>query len=137
MTAADRNRETVLRYVDAFNRYDVPALRALFTPDALIYGVLSAGPMEVALPIWRELHESLAMRLTVEAMIAEGDNVAVRYTERGRFVGPFLGQAPTGRSFEVTAMEWFEMREGLIHRRWGARDSAAIARQIGLPLSGG
>jgi hypothetical protein len=31
-------------------------------------------------------------------------------------------------------MEWFEVRAGLIRRRWGARDSAAQARQMGLPV---
>jgi hypothetical protein len=30
-------------------------------------------------------------------------------------------------------MEWFEVRDGLIQRRWGARDSASINRQMGLP----
>jgi hypothetical protein len=31
-------------------------------------------------------------------------------------------------------MEWFAMRDGLIYRRWAARDAAAIARQMGLAL---
>ena len=62
----------------------------------------------------------------------EGDIVAVRYTERGTSVGPFRGQEPTGKSYEIVAMEWFEMKEGLIHRRWGARDSGAQQRQMGL-----
>jgi predicted ester cyclase len=29
-------------------------------------------------------------------------------------------------------MEWFTIRNGRIERRWGAQDSAALARQIGL-----
>jgi hypothetical protein len=32
-------------------------------------------------------------------------------------------------------MEWFVLRDGRIHRRWGARDAASQARQIGLSLS--
>ncbi len=31
-------------------------------------------------------------------------------------------------------MEWFALRDGKIERRWGARDHAAQARQMGLPL---
>jgi hypothetical protein len=50
------------------------------------------------------LHEAFAPRLEVESMAAEGDTVAVRYRERGRFVGPFRGHAPTGRPFELVAM---------------------------------
>jgi hypothetical protein len=29
-------------------------------------------------------------------------------------------------------MEWFEIEQGQIKRRWGARDAASQARQLGL-----
>jgi predicted ester cyclase len=32
-------------------------------------------------------------------------------------------------------MEWFEIEEGKIHRRWGTRDFAAIVRQIDLQFA--
>ena len=78
---------------------------------------------------------AFANQLTVEEIIAEGDCVTVRYTERGVFRGAFRGHAPTGRPFEVVAMEWFTVHGGMIQQRWGARDFAAIARQIGMPLN--
>ena len=31
-------------------------------------------------------------------------------------------------------MEWFDFREALIVRRWGARDSASMFRQMGITL---
>ena len=68
-------------------------------------------------------------------MIADDDIVAVRYTERGTSVGSFRGGPVTGKSFEVVAMEWFEIKDGKIQRRWGARDNASQLRQMGLPLS--
>ena len=45
-----------------------------------------------------------------------------------------MGYEPTGRTYERVAMEWFVIRDGKIARRWGARDGASQARQIGLPL---
>lgn len=131
MPSLEANKEIVRQYVAAFNRGDVEALRVLFTPDALIYGVLGAGGVDVAVPVWRELHAAFRIQLTIDDIVAEGDRVAVRYIERGSFVGPFRGQKPTGKSFELVAMEWFELKDGRIHRRWGARDSAAMARQAG------
>lgn len=47
----------------------------------------------------------------------------------------FVEVPVTGKSFEVVAMEWFEIKDGKIDRRWGARDNAAQFRQMGLPLS--
>lgn len=131
----DANKRVVLEYVEAFNRADTEALRRLFTTDALIFGVLGWGGLDEVVPIWREIHEAFALQLKVESIIAEGDMVAVRYTEHGTSVGSFRGQPVTGKSFEVVAMEWFTFKAGKIHRRWGTRDSASQSRQMGLPLS--
>jgi steroid delta-isomerase-like uncharacterized protein len=121
----------VLAYVDAFNRGDLEELCRLFAPDALVWGVLGWGNLDAVRPIWRELIECLKVQLDVQAIVAEGDTVAVRYTERGTSVRDFRGAKATGRSYELIAMEWFVVRDGLIHRRWGARDSASQARQLG------
>lgn len=125
--------ETVRAYVEAINAFDLDRLRTLFTPDARIYGVLGYGGLDVAEPVWRELHEGMNMRLEILAILGESEAVAVRYRETGRFTGTFrglAGHAPTGLAYEVTAMEWFELKGGRIAARWGARDSAAISRQV-------
>lgn len=134
IAANESNKQVVLQYVEAFNRGDLAALQQLFTPDAQIQGVLGWGGLDQALPIWQQLHEAFAIELTVEEIIAEGDTIAARYTERGRFIGAFRGQEPTGKPFELVAIEWFTLRDGKICRRWGARDSASQARQIDLKM---
>lgn len=131
---ADANKRVVIEYVDAFNHGDLDALQALLAPDAEIQGVFGKGVIDRILPIWRQLIEGYAMHLTIEDMVAEGDKVAVRYTERGTFRAPAFGQQPTGKSYELVAMEWFEISDGRIRRRWGARDAASQARQLGIPL---
>jgi len=132
MNTPDTNKRIVAEYVHAFNQGDSVALRKLFTPDAVISGVLGWAEIERAIPVWRELHEAFAIELTIDELVAEGDLVAARYTERGKSVGSFRGGAVTGKSYELVAMEWFHLRAGKITRRWGARDSAAQSRQMGL-----
>jgi steroid delta-isomerase-like uncharacterized protein len=128
----EENKKIVLEYVEAFNRADADALRRLFTEDAEIHGVLGWGAIDAAIPVWQELHAAFNLSLRVEAIISEGDTVAVRYTERGASVGSFRGSPVTGKSYEIAAMEWFVVKDGKIHRRWGARDSAAQTKQMGL-----
>jgi steroid delta-isomerase-like uncharacterized protein len=134
MTQQEENKAIVMKYVDAFNRGDLDALRALFADDAEIQGVLGQGLMEKILPIWRQLIEGYGVQFTVEDICAERDVVAVRYTERGTFRAPAFGNEPTGKSYELVAMEWFVIRDGKVQRRWGARDAASQARQLGIPL---
>jgi steroid delta-isomerase-like uncharacterized protein len=133
MTALEP-KQVVLQYVDAFNRGDLDRLRSLLAEDAEIQGVFGKGMFERIEPIWRQLIEGYAMHLEVQDLIGEGNVVAVRYIESGTFRAPAFGKQPTGKSYELVAMEWFEIEAGKIKRRWGARDAASQARQLGIPL---
>lgn len=127
------NVAVVLEYVEAMNRGDFDRLATLFTPDALIHGAKGWGGVDIAMPVWRALHMALEMRLIVEDIVSDGDSVAVRFTERGRWIAPFLGQeGATGNSYEIIAIEWFDLMGRRIRRRWGVRDTAAQARQTGM-----
>jgi len=130
------NKNTILAYVDAFNRGDIDALCRLFSPDAMIYGVLGRGNLDKVKPIWKALFRSFDMSLTVDAIIAEGNMVAVRYTECGKPMQPcenlMHGDVPGG-SYEMVAMEWFEIKNGVIHRRWCARDTPSVFKPLRRP----
>jgi predicted ester cyclase len=133
--SAEQNKETVRRYTDAFNRGAFHEIVAMSTDDVQIHGVLGFGGFDVALPIWRSLHHDMAMKLEIVDLCAEGDAVVARFIETGVFQGPFQGKRPTGKPYKITAMEWFEFRDGKVAKRWGARDSAAIMRQTGMEMS--
>ena len=130
-SAATENITVVRAYVEAFNRGDIDAVCRLFARDAQIWGVLGWGNVEEARPIWKELTAALQIELTIDAIVADGNTVVVRYTERGKSVKPFRGLGPTHRTYELLAMEWFELKDNLIQRRWGTRDSGSQNRQLG------
>jgi hypothetical protein len=67
-----QNRAVVTAYFDAFNRGDIDEVCGLFSPDA------ARGGLDKARPIWEELFRCFRMSSRVEAMVAEGDSVAVR-----------------------------------------------------------
>ena len=121
MEGVEATKQIVQRYVDAFNHGDVDKMLSVCAPGAQVHGVLGWGGMNEAAPVWRELHDAFGLKLTVEEMVAEGNRVAVRYRESGQFARPFRGHAPTGKAFEHVGMEWFDVQDGRIQRRWNAR----------------
>jgi predicted ester cyclase len=135
MSVEEQSKAVVRAYVDAFNRGDLKALKALLADDAEIQGVMGKGIFEKVEPIWRQLIEGYGMQLAIQGLVAEGNLVAARYLESGTFKAPAFGNQPTGQSYELVAMEWFEIQNGKIKRRWGARDSASQSRQLQIPLS--
>jgi len=132
MSQEENAKQVVLQYVDAFNQGDLNKLRSLLAEDAEIQGVFGKGLFEKIEPIWRQLIEGYGIQLEVLGMVAEGNIVAVRYFETGTFRAPAFGHQPTGKSYELVAMEWFEIEDGKIKRRWGARDSASQSQQLGI-----
>jgi predicted ester cyclase len=132
MQAEENSKAVVREYVEAFNRGDLQRLKELLVDDAEIQGVKGKGTFEKVQPVWRQLIDGYGIHLKIEGLIADGNTVAVRYLESGTFRAPAFGNQPTGRSYELVAMEWFEIENGRIKRRWGARDAAAQARQLGI-----
>ena len=55
MSVEERAKDVVRQYVAAFNRGDLPALKALLAEDAEIQGVLGQGIFEKIEPVWRQL----------------------------------------------------------------------------------
>ena len=51
-------------------------------------------------------------RIIVEDMVAEGDNVVVRWRVRGSHRGHGLGFAPSGRAADFRGMTWMRFADG-------------------------
>jgi steroid delta-isomerase-like uncharacterized protein len=134
MSVAEQSKAVVRAYVEAFNRGDLNALKELLAANAEIQGVMGKGIFAKIEPLWRQLIEGYGMQLSIQSLVAEGGTVAARYIETGTFKSAAFGKAPTGKSYELISMEWFEVSDGKIQRRWGARDSASQARQLGIPI---
>ncbi|KAG9498389.1 hypothetical protein J7337_009194 [Fusarium musae] len=67
----------------------------------------------------------------VEQIITEGDKVVLRSKTRGTQTGPFMGFAPSGKSFEIVGMNLFTLANGKIVKEQGLPDLFGILVQIG------
>ncbi|MER7005482.1 ester cyclase [Dactylosporangium sp. NPDC000555] len=68
---------------------------------------------------------------TVEAIIAEGDKVAVRLTLRGQVIGEVMGLVPSDKEFEIEELMIFTFRDGKISRVDRIADRYALVEQVG------
>ena len=76
-------------------------------------------------------------RWTIEAILAEGDQVAVRFTLRGTQQGELLGVAPTGKPFTLRGMDLFRIADNKIRELRRFFDLLALLEQLGArPLPG-
>ena len=125
------SKAVVREYVARFNRGDTAGLRELYHEHARINVAAEWLDLESVVPIWEQAIDGLGVDLDIEHIIADDDALAVLYTERGWSRGPYLGRPATGRSYELPAVDWFVMEEGLVLRQWSVRDGDSLARQLG------
>lgn len=69
---------------------------------------------------------------TIEDLIQEGDKVVVRSRMTGTHEGDFMGMPPSGKTFDIQAIDIVEFRHGKCIAHWGVTDSAAMMEQLGM-----
>lgn len=63
---------------------------------------------------------------TIESMIEEYDQVAVRISFEVRHIGTWRGIAPTGRTTSVKGFRFFKLEGGKISQHWALLDGEAL-----------
>ncbi len=72
------------------------------------------------------------LKIAVEQMVADENNVAIAYTVTGTQDGPFQGIPATGKKIKARGVQISKFNsEGQIIERWGSSDEAGILQQIG------
>jgi steroid delta-isomerase-like uncharacterized protein len=78
------------------------------------------------------LREGLKPEFTIEQMVAEGDTVVVRWTNRGRHVAAFLGIPPTNKSFTIAGIDIHTLKDGKLSEHHHVVDQLSMMQQLGL-----
>jgi steroid delta-isomerase-like uncharacterized protein len=68
----------------------------------------------------------------VDDMIADGDQIIVRWTARGTNTGDYFGIPPSGKPIEITGMNTWKTRDGQAIEGWVNRDDMLLLQQIGV-----
>src|SRR5690349_16273795 len=67
---------------------------------------------------------------TIETMIEEGDQVAVRFSAHGTHSGPWMDIPPTARSIRYTGMTLARIQDGKVIDHYTWWDKAGVIEQL-------
>lgn len=77
------------------------------------------------------------LHVTIEDMVAEGDQVAKRYSITGTHRGEWLGLPPTGKPATITGITIYRIADGKIVECWWSYDALGMLQQLGvIPVPG-
>jgi predicted ester cyclase len=126
--------QAALRQViaEAFNKGNYSILRDHFNPDFVEHQFGLHATIEGMQGDIQFLRNAFPdFNLTIEDMVAQGDQVWVRMIARGTNLGGFMGP-PNGKSFEIAVFDVVRFEDGKIVEHWGSPDRFALLAQLGL-----
>jgi predicted ester cyclase len=143
IAVSEANKYVVRHWVeDVVNAKDLDACDRLIASEYIEHAAMPFGrpaPGRVPGPAtMRQTAQFLNsmfpdMTYTIDAMIAEGDMVALRVTARGTNLGPMGGGIPpTGREFAAGQSHWFRVEDGKLVEHWVTRDDLTTMLQLGV-----
>jgi steroid delta-isomerase-like uncharacterized protein len=133
-TAVQANKELVRRVNDGLNEQSRESFVELHAEDVVLHdagreirGIDAAVEHEEM--IWNAFPD---IHHTLEDVLAEGDEVAYRFTATGTHDGAFQGIEPTGREVEITGLGIVRVEDEQLAEVWLNYDVMGMMRQLGV-----
>jgi predicted ester cyclase len=141
-TMSEVNKDLVRRHFEEiWNRKDLAVADELMAQDYLEravapFGQAEPGRVNGPAAIRQTAEWLLAqfpdLHMTIEAIVAEGDTVAVRVLSEGTNLGPLNGvMPPTGKRFAARQRHWFRVEGGKLAEHWATREDLVAMLQLG------
>lgn len=70
--------------------------------------------------------------ITIEDIVAEGNQVVIRWTGRGAHKGNLGRIAPTGKAVTVTGIDLVRISKGKVQENWTNWDTLGMLQQLGV-----
>ncbi|GAA0686537.1 hypothetical protein GCM10010193_45500 [Kitasatospora atroaurantiaca] len=114
---------------------DMSAIDELLAPDYVDHDPSmdqdTVGPAAVRTMI-EGYRKAFDFTFDIQSQVADGDQVATRWTWRGTHIGEFMGMPASGKTIECDGMTMFRFEEGKVKEGWWSWDSVGMMRQMGM-----
>jgi predicted ester cyclase len=130
----DRNKQTVRRlYEEAGNQGRLEVLDEVTWPDHVEHNPFPGQDQGLAglkqrVSMVRAAHDP---HFTIEHLLADGDKVAVMWSNRGTHVGDWMGIPATGKPTTVKGVDIHLLRDGRLAEHWDVVDIYSFLVQAG------
>lgn len=131
--SAAQNKEVIRKYVETWNRGDLPGLCQFWAPDMIHHAREHDHSFDNVKNIVREFMKAFPdLNFQIEDIVAEGDRVVTRMTAHATHMGDYMGLSRTGKTINCTVLGIARLANGKIAEHWGVTDELAMMQQIGL-----
>ena len=131
----ERNIEVVRSWIEqAWSKGDLSVADDLLTDGFVLHDPVAAREV-VGRDAERELIGGLRrsipdLTFTIDDVVADGDDVTIRWIAEGTHGGELLGVAGTGRALAIRGVDMYRLEDGRIAESWTFWDLPGMVRTI-------
>ncbi len=132
--STENNKAVTHQFLDElFNKRNLAIVDELCVANVVDHGLgpETSGTGEIKKSASMFLAAFPDLHFDFEDYIAEGDQVAVRWTSIGTQKGDLMGIPPTGKRFSATGIELYRFEGGKIVEHWLQSDMLGLLQQLG------
>jgi steroid delta-isomerase-like uncharacterized protein len=130
------NKPVIRRWFDeVWNQGRVEAIDELLAADGVVHGLGDGGMTgPAAFKVFHAGYKDALpdVAITLEALVAEGDMVAFRWSATGTHRGGGLGIPATDRAVRFSGMGFGRVRNGQLVEGWNNFDQLGLLQQLGV-----
>lgn len=132
MTRSDNSTLARRWFDDVWNKRRDETVHELLDPGAIdhLEGLVTHGVSEFFAARSFLLNAFPDFHITVEAAIAEGDDVAVRWSATGTHRGELLGVPATGNPVALQGITWLRFSSGRLVEGWDAWNQGRLMNEL-------
>ena len=139
MTKTEQNKASIKRFMECINTNDKALAEELIAPEAEFESLTSPEKLyggKGYLSVVEFMRKSFSdIHWEIMDIAAEDDKVAVSWICSGTHDGIFLGNAPTGKKFSFSCMNFYYFnQEGKIIRDVAAKGLAGLFEALNIKL---
>lgn len=119
--STEENKKAVRRvFEEIMNKGNLQVVDELVTDDYKVIDPPGIPPGKTGFVALVNMYRTGApdLKMTIEDLIAEGDQVAARWVATGTHTGEMMGMPPTGQKVTFRAISWFLLKNGRIAVEW-------------------
>jgi steroid delta-isomerase-like uncharacterized protein len=126
------NAALVRQYLEAFNEQDHEQMTELLADSVVEHGAHEElhGVDEILDFLDAHFETFPDYSGTADAVVADGDQVVVRYTVSGTHTGEYRDVEPTGHRTEWTGLAMYRIEDGEIAEIWIEEDRLGLLEQL-------
>jgi predicted ester cyclase len=133
----EENKTIARDFFAAVDKQDFNKLNELFSEDFILNapGLEKSWTKDDVIKDIKKYYTSFSdWHHEIEAMIVEGDKVAVKLVQHGTQTAQYEGIAPTGVKVTKSAFHLLTIINGKIKEWWGLEDDLGMMLQLGMEL---